>query len=319
MTSVSLLLSDLKRCTATASVANGVLARWLARGDALPPDSPGIECAVRAVFQWPGAALPIAALTREFDVGDAAGSSWLRADPAHVRADMTTARMLACGELGLSPAECVSIARDLKPLFGDSGFEFEATLPNRWYLRASREAELPDSAWPDDAMGDDLKLHLPVGAAGRRWRVLFNETQVLLHNHPVNAARVARGAVSVNSLWFWGGGILPDWVRSTRNHVFSNAPEITALARIAGVKTQRLDMSLVREVLVRGKSDASILVDLGDLRGDALESEWLQALDEAMQRRRIDQIDLLFASGERHMIRPAHRFRVWRRVRGLGA
>jgi hypothetical protein len=38
--------------------------------------------------------------------------------------------------------------------------------------------------------------------------------QVILHQHPVNAERRARGLPPVNSLWLWGGGPLPQRVNN---------------------------------------------------------------------------------------------------------
>lgn len=319
MSILRVLLPELRRCAATPVVANGTLARWFARGDRRVANESGIEACLREIFDWPGRGVPIAALTRQYDNADAAGHAWLRADPAHVRADMTTARMLACGELGLDETECALLARDLKPLFGDSGFEFDASLPNRWYLRASLGAELPDAAPPDDAIGDDLKLHLPIGAAGRRWRMLFNETQVLLHNHAVNAARLERGAVSVNALWFWGAGALPLWVRSAATHVFTNGVALTGLASLAKASVHALDLESVRDTLARNVAGNALLIDLATLRGDALESGWLLAIDELLQQKRIGEIQLLLESGERISVRASHRLRFWRSMRALSA
>jgi hypothetical protein len=316
MSQAALLLPDWKRCTASAVVAKGTLSRWCGRGDRLDDEAAGNESLLRADFQWSGAALPCAALSRQFDCADAAGSNWLRADPAHVRADMATARMLACGELGLTVPECAEIARDLRPLFGDAGFEFEASQPNRWYLRAAAGSPLPDCASPDEAIGDDLKLHLPQGASGKRWRQLFNDSQIILHNHAVNERRMARGAVSVNSLWFWGAGALPDWVRSSLTGLFSNAIEIQALASLAGVAAQPLDAELFEQSLAQSAQGRN-LIDLTGLRDDALETHWLQRVDRALRQRRIDSIDLLFASGERFRFRPANRLRFWRRTDAL--
>jgi hypothetical protein len=41
--------------------------------------------------------------------------------------------------------------------------------------------------------------------AGRPWRQLVNELQMLWFTHPVNQARQARGLAPVNSLWLFGG------------------------------------------------------------------------------------------------------------------
>ncbi|HOX73022.1 MAG: phosphoglycerate mutase [Dokdonella sp.] len=319
MIRIILLLPAWKRCVASAVVASGTLARWSARGDRLAGNASPDEGILRPLFEWPGKDLPIAALSRQFDAGDAAGSLWMRADPAHVRADMSTARMLACGELGLSIAECRSIERDLKPLFGDAGFEFDACRTDRWYLRAAKGSELPHAASPDDAIGDDLKLHLPQGPAGKRWRQLFNEAQIALHNHPVNAGRIARGAIGVNSLWFWGAGALPDYVRTQLRSTSSNRPEMRALAGLAGIESLPLGQRTIADSVESPGSDGSVVLDLVDLRDRVLEEEWLLPLDRAMARRRVESIDLRFASGEHVVIRHSHRLRFWRRVDELGS
>ncbi|HQV72031.1 MAG TPA: phosphoglycerate mutase [Dokdonella sp.] len=316
MNRACVLLPEWKRCVASAQVANGTLSRWLARGNRLESSPAGIEQAIRDLFEFGGRAFPAAALSRQVDVGDAAGSLWLRADPAHLRADMTTARMLACGELGLSASETGELAKALKPLFGDAGFEFDARLPNRWYLRAAMAAELPQCATPDEAMGDDLKLHLPAGASGRRWRQLYNDAQIILHNHAVNERRAARGAVTVNSLWFWGAGALPAWVRSPLTKVVSPSLEIRALAALAGIPVHEAEGDAIGTVPQRN-SEAVCLIDLANLRGDALEQGGLQPLDRALRRGGLGVVELFFASGERYLCRAAHRYRFWRRPRGL--
>lgn len=318
MTEALILLPDWKRSVGSIQVANGTLARWIALGDRYPDAEAGEIEAIRSVFQWPGSLMPTAALTRQHDVGDAAGSAWLRADPAHVRADMSTARMLACGELGLSEDDCNSISRDLKPLFGDAGFEFDARLPQRWYVRASPGAQLPSAVSPDEALGDDLKLHLPEGAAGRQWRQLFNEAQIILHNHPVNARRARIGAVSVNSLWFWGGGSLPAWVRSDLGLLISDRAELQSIADLASVSRVPLASGIEHGFKQARPGQGSILVDLFDARGEQLEGEGLAVLDSLLRRRQCCSVSLLFGSGERLRFKPFHRFRFWRRMRESG-
>ncbi len=318
MSVVTFFLPALPRCRAIHGMHAGVLERWIARGDAASAAAAGTEAAWRSVFDWHAAGWPVAALTRQADVGDAAGAHWLRADPAHVRADMTTARMLACGALGLTSDETAAITRDLKPLFGDAGFLFEASTPERWYLRAMPGSELPDGGDPDEVLGDDLKLHLPAGPAGKRWRMLFNEAQVILHNHPANAARARRGAVTVNSLWFWGGGALPARVRGACAEVFAGDPAVCVLASIAGARVSAPDASAFARALAKPAAD-DLLVDLGAVRDAALETQWLAPADAALRRRRLERVDLVFASGERIGVRPGHRWRFWRRVAGATA
>ena len=41
------------------------------------------------------------------------------------------------------------------------------------------------------------------------WYQLLNEIQMFMHQHEVNAHRLQRGLLAINSLWFWGAGSLP--------------------------------------------------------------------------------------------------------------
>lgn len=289
MPTLTLLLPELSRVERTRQ-----LAQWLARGDRLPNARPGRESTLRECFEFIGTTLPVAALTRSLDAGDASGAQWLRADPAYAMADSVTARLMACGELGLSQEESGELARALRPLFGDAGYPLEALRPQRWYLRCPADARLPAFADPRHVLGDDLMRHLPRGDNERQWRSLFNEAQVILHNHPVNARRVQRGQVPANSLWFWGAGKLPDWVRTRFARVASPDPVVAALAKLAKIPVVDMQAALA-------KPDADLLLDVA-------------AIPE-IEARGFSGVDLLFASGERVHYRHAHRWRFWRRVR----
>ena len=142
--------------------------------------------------------------------------------------------------------------------------------------------------------------------------MLFNETQVLLHNHAVNAARSARGAVSVNSLWFWGAGSLPDWVRGHHRSVMTLDPALIALARLAGMRVAPSDPAQLSEL-----ANDDLLIDLSTLRDATLDTAWLAPINVALRRGQVARVELVFNSGERHVIRAAHRWRIWRPVRGL--
>lgn len=314
MNRLTLLLPPRRVLAADALLANGPLAWWLARGDAAPAAAAGREAALRESFQFAGTTLPVAALTRQADCQDAAGALWLRADPAYVRADMATARLLACGELGLSAEDCEALLRPLKPLFGDSGFPIDAPAPSRWYLRAPAGTPLPAFTPPEQAFGDDLRLHLPEGSEGRRWRSLLNEAQIVLHNHPLNAQRMARGQLPVNSLWFWGAGSLPQWVNTPLARVLTGDSVLAALA----AQTSCTVLAPRADALAGFTGDT--LLDLDDPAVlAALARDWLPAVQQALVQGRIDQLQLRFVDGTRARYRHADRWRFWRRVRPLRA
>jgi hypothetical protein len=338
---VTLLLPDRRRVDAAQTIAS-----WLIHGDRVADAAAGPDTLLRDCFQFIGTALPAAALTRSLDAKDAAIDQWLRADPAFVLADAVTLRLLACGKMDLSTKEVDELAAALKPLFGDSGFLLEATHPERWYLRCARAAKLPTFSSPDEALGDDLAQHLPHGEDARRWRSLLNEVQMTLHDHPVNSARVRRGLPPVNSVWVWGGGVLPDWVRSAFSAVYSDDEVVVALARLAGTakignvvqalspgsplldepswrtrqgSTHRFPKdSAANETSLpttRLSAGEQILVDLRRERDlAALEQHCFTPIQTLLARRKIRRLNLSFESGERMLIKPWQRWRFWRRA-----
>jgi hypothetical protein len=304
MYSLHLLLPPLARFDGAPA-----LKRWLARGDRLADAPRGREAQLREEFQLPGAALPAAALLRESVAHDAGETPWLCADPAYVRVEANGARLLACGdELQLTREEAESLAQPLRPLFGDAGMPLEITTPSRWALRLPQGSQLPAFAAPEEALGANLLEQLPQGEGGRRWRALFNEAQITLHSHPVNAARRERGAMPVNALWFWGTGALPMWVKSSRKLVISDEPLVCALAQRAGVTVAGVTSGAL-DRLQRGENT---LLDLVSQQAKQIESGWVPRL-QRMRGGRAQVVVLAFASGERFRIRPWHRLRFWRR------
>jgi hypothetical protein len=312
MSRLTLLLPAFDR--AFVADRSGRLARWFSRGDRHDTMA-GRAAAVRECFEFIGTTIPVAALTRSLDAKDAAATLWLRADPSWVMADAVTVRMLACGNVDLSQTESDALAHALRPLFGDAGFLLEPATPSRWYLRCPAGAKLPTFDPPADVLGDDLARHLPAGDAGARWRHLLNETQMILHNHPLNIERARRGLTPVNSLWFWGAGVLPEWVRTTYTHVSSSDEVIVALARLARTALAPLHVGVLDSI---AKVD-SVLLDLAAAQyTELLDADWFAPIDALVKSRRLAELTLVFESGERVVFTRRHRWRFWRRSRVVG-
>lgn len=292
--------------------------QWLARADAQRRE--GAEhhrSQLARCFDVLPRGWPVAAATRQQDAGDAAHSAWLRADPAFVQPDINSARLLAYGQaLALTAADTAALLPALKPLFGDAGFTIDAPTPSRWYLRLPMGAKLPGFAAPADALGDDMLAHLPGhdGGAddhaldeGRRWRALLSEAQVMLHNHPHNQRRIESGLTPVNSLWFWGAGVLPDHVRTAFDSVCSDDEALIAFAALAKVPAADLPARWPG-----GEGDR--LFDLRQLRDlGRLDHDWLMPLTEDLRAGRVQRATLDFADGQCFELRASQRWRFWRR------
>ena len=296
------------------------LARALGRADRMLAGEAGERPQLLRHFELLPRGWPVAALTRQVDAGDAAPSQWLRADPAWVRPEINGARLFACGEgLQLTQQDVDALLPALRPLFGDAGFPIDAPVPSRWYLRLPEGAKLPAFIEPADALGADLFDSL-VGTEGaadaesRRWRSLLSEAQVVLHNHPWNARRAAAGKPPVNSLWFWGGGKLPDHVSSRHACVQSDDMMLRALAAAA-------ELPLAPRASHFDAPARDALFDLRDLRDPVeLFDQWLAPAVDALRRGRLERLDLDLADGDGFASTRSQRWRLWRRpLRELAA
>ena len=281
------------------------LERIVARGRRTPPEPAAEHPCLARLFEIAARPWPLAAIGREHDAGDAADGTWLRADPAHLRADIAGARLLAVGDLGLSTDEARALAATLAPLFGDHGGELSVPHPERWYLRLAAGTPLPRFSPPWRALGEDPRAHDPEGAQAARWVRLRAECEVLLHAHPVNARRAAAGRPPVNALWFWGAGSRPARVAARVDAVASEDPLLVALAQAAGVPVSR-------SAGVAGA--ARTVIDLRALREPtALESQWIAPAWRELRRGRLARLEALFADGEAFDVGTLAAWTAWKR------
>lgn len=159
--------------------------------------------------------------------------NWLCADPVHLHfaRDQLLLRPLSTDEVTLDEAQ--TLVASLNREFADLGQFFAAT-PTRWYVTTphSLHVDLPSLA---DVAGRPVAYFQPEGEDRARWARAANELQVFCHNHPVNAAREARGQAAINGLWLWGNGE-PGLPRAPATQASGNAqPLLLGLCRSTGV------------------------------------------------------------------------------------
>lgn len=150
---------------------------------------------------------PLAPVTLEADGGVAGEAYWLRADPVHLQVMRDRIVLADSDAFELTQPEADALVATIIQHFGtDLG---PAPLhPKRWYLRLEHAPRLTTCA-RSVAVGCDIDSLLPQGDDAMQFRAYLNELQMLLHDHPVNQTREARGELPVNALWLWGGGCLP--------------------------------------------------------------------------------------------------------------
>jgi len=155
--------------------------------------------------------LPVAALTHVNDRIEHPQSDyyWLRADPVTMWADMARVVMTHYGFADLDPYERNEIEQCVRDILQEEGIQLHADHPERWCIALAQPIEFGFTPL-DEALGMDVADALPGHPEARYWRRILNEIQVALHNCPVNERRRAAGRREINSVWFWGGGFIPD-------------------------------------------------------------------------------------------------------------
>lgn len=264
---------------------------------------------------------PLAALRRLGEEGEPPpAGEWLCADPVQLYFAREHLLLADAAELDISADESAALIAALNDTFADLG-RFEAGAPERWYLRLtapSRARFFPIN----DVVGRAVAHFLPEGEDAALWQRTMNEAQIVLHNHPVNRAREAAGRRTVNSVWLWGAGALPQQLRSPYTAVQATTPLARGLARAGGVEPTApqpgtalgQDTLVVLEDLLR----PALHLDLDAWRAAliALERDWFAPLQAAFRSGRLDRLHIS-APGDRTNLElsvgASQRWKFWRR------
>lgn len=273
---------------------------------------------------------PVAPLALLADGGHPGDDFWLRADPVFLRADAREL-VLAGTPPRIASEEAQAITESLNRHFKADGLVFLAPRPERWYLRPSAPPAIATRT-PDETAGRHVDAYLPDGPDGLRWHAWINEIQMLLHAHPANQAREDRGEPPINSVWIWGGGVLPARVASPFARVYSDDPTSTGLALASTRECLPLPSSAAEclSAIPQGEQLA-VLDQLREpaRRGDgaawreaveALDEAWFAPLAAALRDKRLPLLEIHAPSAprSRHVSAEATDFwKFWRRPRPL--
>jgi hypothetical protein len=177
---------------------------------------------------------------------------------------------------------------------------------------------------------------LPQGDAALDWHRVINEAQMVLHEHAVNAAREARGAATVNSVWLWGGGTAPAIGRPPYEAAWGDDALTRSLAAAAGMAQHHLPdngTAWLTAAAAAGENHLLVFNQLSDtLRaGDImawreqlamLERDWITPLLSALRAGKISSITLIAINSENLLeatLTPSQLWRLWRRARPLAS
>lgn len=260
---------------------------------------------------------PIAALTYLADVNNDLSAvqnhAWLRADPVHLQADQRFLRLLDADLLQINADEAQQLCQALNAFYADDDFPLSliAATPTRWYLKLTHHTQLK-TAPLSVVRGDHLQQYLPSGADARWWQARGNEIQMFLHQHPINQKRQQQGQLTINSLWFWGQGKLPEARKTLWQQVFSNDALSIGLSR--WTQTSQAPVPANAQNLLEQATQGKVLCILPPCHGlpDQIEHHWLAPLLTALQKKRIAKLILYPDNGIAYQLTAHHLWFFWR-------
>lgn len=227
-------------------------AEWLvARGDRTP-ESPS------AWRQWllDDAGLgrdllerfPAGPCVRAYWAGEPARGTWACAAPVHLLTAIDHLQLAAPAPLPLDEQESGAFLASLDAHLAGTGFRLHGFPGRGWLVECPPELECM-AVEPAAGVGRNLRELLPAGRDAAQVRGVINELQMLLHEHPVNERRAARGAPAVNSLWLWGFGAAHEPRASALGVLLTDDDWLAGLWRLHGgeiASPDRLDEFLRR-------------------------------------------------------------------------
>lgn len=235
----------------------------------------------------------------------------LRADPVHLH--LLRDRVAFAGAVqGLTMTEAKALTDALNRHFFDDGLELLAPHPDRWYLLLDAPTEVQTTP-PAEAAGLDAGAVFPRGADAGRWRMWINETQMVLHEHPVNVERERCGRMPVNTVWPWGGGTLGRPTASPYAQVWADDPLARGLALATG---QEVFPSTWKPSALPGKGNVLLVHDAAA----GLDEDVLVWISSLLRSGAVAAVHLhLEGNGwvNSHVLRRTDLWKFWRRPRPL--
>jgi hypothetical protein len=222
------------------------------------------------------------------------------ATPVHCEAGMVSVRLPANGLVRLDAAAASRLAAAFNAGFAGSGPRLLADRGGRLMCLVP-EPLTALTHDPQRVCGRDIGDYLPGGPDGARLRRLGAEIEMWLHEHPLNAERMAAGEPAITGLWLWGGGAplhslpaLAGWTAG-EDPLFGAWPGVTAFPAQPATGVIVID------------------AEPGGAGWAAAQANWLEPALAALGQGRVSQLDLSLGD-QLYPLRRAQILRFWRRA-----
>jgi hypothetical protein len=283
-----------------------LLRKLISRGSSNALQSDSFESTAFSMFNFQQSGsegLPIAAVSY-YGIADQRPKGWcLRVDPAHLEPRLTKLYLIAGKQLAVTKDEANSLIAVIQELYEEYGWRVHALNPDQWYL------VLPDDPGVittpiASVVGKDIDALLPVGTHASLWHKRMNEIQMAFHACPLNTNREVEERYTINTIWPWGSGELPELIEPVWQRVWSDEALTRGLAKLSNSRLNSApkDASGIIDELSAG-SDLLVLGDTWSVidRSEPayacaqlsdLEERWWRPLWAALKARALNSLTI---------------------------
>jgi len=302
-----------------ALTGDSALARLLSKANVRLLDLPleAVVCIQHGLAARPD--YPIAPIAAQADGLIAGDAYWLRADPVHLLLQRDSFSLSEPVPLLVTHDHAEMVIAALNRHFSQDGMMFFIGRSGAWYLRLNKIPEI-QTTLPSAALDRNIYQFMPQGADASVWLSYLNEIQMLLHDHPVNIQRESGHQAAINSVWFSGGGVMPQPLppENDIDQFVASSPLYHGLAQWSGLAMQASDTLLAELLRHMGACRHARL----ELPGQHLSDDVnFGVLYDVLSARKITQLTLNLGCYEKTLVataRPIDTCKFWRKSKPIG-
>lgn len=223
--------------------------------------------------------------------GSDPGGYCLFAYPVHLHARREQLILMSGEDFEVSEDEASDLIALIQEYYPQ--WRLERTSDAMWFIITGETPDIETTAL-STVLGQNINDHLPRGADAMAWLSTLNELQMILFESKTNRERDAAGRPPVNSLWFWGGGRLPEIRVEGWRRVATNDPVALGIGRQAGMATTWLGATPAAEAELTEAGTLWVYSGAGGAgrSGFPTGAHW-DALGGALRRGDIDRLQLI--------------------------
>ena len=240
---------------------------------------------------------PVAAIMAMGAGLDATTGYWLCAEPVYLHPDLDHVLLFDKHTFDLEKQELSHLVSEIDEMLLEHGITSHHGHQQSLFFRTTDKLDVTFTPI-SEVSGKNILQHLPAGKEAAKWRMLQNEIQMQMSQSVVNREREQRGLVSVNGLWFWGGGyLLRPKHKQVFDAVFASDLLLQGFAVLTATKAEKNTITIDD---VEQDKNTLVAFELTDAKPKSwlsfvleFEKQWLQPALALLKNNKLDGLTLV--------------------------